>query len=120
RLRGKPASDQPLPADAPRDRERHPLVRLRRPPLERRPAPAARALDHEVDELPGDEDRLARLAAVEVAPHALAVARPRDELLLAQARVDLEPVAHPSVDLDDELERLADELRLLGLWPPLL
>src|SRR2546421_4791450 len=74
-------------------------------------------LDDEVDELARDDDRLARLAAVQVAPHALALARTRYELVLAQACVHLEPVAHLAVDLDDELERLPHELRLVGLRP---
>src|SRR4029077_4199620 len=100
-----------------RGRRRAALVRGRRPALERGPAAAAGALDHEVHELARDDDRLARLAAVEVAPHALSVARTRDKLFLAQTRVDLEPVAHPAVHLHDELERLANTLLPVGLRP---
>src|SRR5205085_1840368 len=70
------------------------------------------ALRHEVHELAWDDDRLAGLAAVQIGANALALARPRDELVLAQAGVDLEPVAHLAVHLDDELEGLAHELRL--------
>src|SRR5436190_13055921 len=78
------------------------------------------ALDDEVDELAGDDDRLARLRAVEERRDALGAARERDELFLAQRRVRLEAVAHLAVHLDDELERVAHELRLVGFGPRLL
>ena len=45
--------------------------------------------------------------------------RPRDELLLRQVGRNLEAVAHLSVHLDDELERVLLEHGRIGLRPGL-
>src|SRR3954463_12065754 len=74
----------------------------------------------QVHELPRDDDRLAELEPVEMCQHTGRRLRAGDELLLGRAGLHLEAVAHLSVDLDDELERVALELRRIGLRPRVL
>src|SRR5438067_6488214 len=83
--------------------------------------PEARLLVHnDVDELARHDDRLPDRRPVQMRLHLGRRRGPRDELFLGQADVDLEPVAHLAVHLDDELERLALQLRLVRLRPGLL
>src|SRR5215207_6117647 len=86
-----------------------------------RATPAAlappRLLDHEIDELTGDDDRLPRLAAVQVCADALGLARERDQLLLGDRRRHLQPVAQLPVDLEHDLDRLALEQGRIGHRP---
>src|SRR5205085_2771983 len=74
--------------------------------------------ENEIHELARHDDRLLDLGAVQVRLHLRRRLRARDELVLRQARLDLEAVAHAAVHLHDEHERVALELRLLGAPPP--
>src|SRR4051812_19859576 len=76
--------------------------------------------DDQVHELPRDDDRPADLEAVEMRLDTRRRLRARDELVLRDVGLDLEPVSHLTVHLDDELERIALELRRMGFRPRLL
>src|SRR5206468_9667762 len=96
-LRRARAHETGLPPSRASKAKTHEAGRKPRFPARAVPLPSERdrrsreLLDDEVHELIRNNDRLARLAAVQVAPHALALARTRYELVLAQARLDLEP-----------------------------
>ena len=76
--------------------------------------------DNQVHELPGDDDLLADLLAVQKLLNPRRGLRLRDQLFLRGIGRDLDPVTNTPVDLDHELERLALEQRRIRLRPRML
>src|SRR4029079_16134188 len=72
---------------------------------------------YEVYESPRHEDLFHYLLALEVATHALEIARKREHLGLIRVGQDHELVAALAVDLDDEGHLVGHEPLLVGLWP---
>src|SRR4029453_5794026 len=74
-------------------------------------------LDDEIDESPGDDDRVLQLLAVDVRGNARKLSFARDKLVLIEAGGHLHLAADAAVHLDDELEGLALEVSRVGLGP---